>query len=117
MPVPSGIAKAQQAASPPPGVKNGDALGKPTPATEAKSSFSAPRAAPSIPPRPIVSRSGPKAGGGGFRAGSTVNHPKYGRGTVLRREGDGEDAKLTISFVGVGLKKIVEKFAGIKVEE
>jgi DNA helicase-2/ATP-dependent DNA helicase PcrA len=36
---------------------------------------------------------------------------------VLRREGDGEDAKLTISFPGYGLKKIVERFAGIKVDE
>jgi DNA helicase-2/ATP-dependent DNA helicase PcrA len=46
-----------------------------------------------------------------------VQHPKYGRGIVLRREGDGEDAKLTISFQGHGLKKIVEKFAGIRIEE
>jgi DNA helicase-2/ATP-dependent DNA helicase PcrA len=53
----------------------------------------------------------------GFHSGSVVRHPKYGRGTVLRREGDGEDAKLTISFPGYGLKKIVEKYAGIKVEE
>ena len=54
---------------------------------------------------------------GGFRAGAVVNHPKYGRGTILRREGDGDDAKLTISFPGYGLKKIVEKYAGIKVKE
>ncbi len=54
---------------------------------------------------------------GGFRAGAIVEHPKYGRGTILRREGDGDDAKLTISFPGYGLKKIVEKFAGIKVKE
>jgi DNA helicase II / ATP-dependent DNA helicase PcrA len=51
------------------------------------------------------------------RTGATVHHPKYGRGTVLRREGDGEDAKLTISFPGYGLKKIVEKYAGIKLDE
>jgi DNA helicase-2/ATP-dependent DNA helicase PcrA len=62
----------------------------------------------------------PSAGGRrspGFRAGVTVHHPKYGRGTVLRREGDGDDAKLTISFPGYGLKKIVEKYAGIKLDE
>jgi DNA helicase-2/ATP-dependent DNA helicase PcrA len=50
----------------------------------------------------------------GFRAGATIRHPKYGRGTVLRREGDGEDAKLTVSFPGYGLKKLVEKYAGIQ---
>jgi ATP-dependent DNA helicase UvrD/PcrA len=53
----------------------------------------------------------------GLRSGSVIRHPKYGRGTVLRREGDGEDAKLTISFPGYGLKKIVEKYAGIIVNE
>ena len=47
-----------------------------------------------------------------FGEGSSVNHPKYGRGTVVRKEGDGEDAKLTIMFPGHGLKKIIAKFAG-----
>ncbi|MBC7925113.1 MAG: UvrD-helicase domain-containing protein [Bryobacteraceae bacterium] len=50
----------------------------------------------------------------GIGPGSMVTHPKYGRGTVLRREGEGDDAKLTISFPGYGLKKIIEKFAGMK---
>jgi DNA helicase-2/ATP-dependent DNA helicase PcrA len=67
--------------------------------------------------RPAVHRSAPARTAVGFRAGAVIQHPKYGRGTVLRREGDGEDAKLTISFPGYGLKKIVEKFAGIKVDE
>ncbi len=49
----------------------------------------------------------------GIRSGSTVMHPKYGKGTVVRREGDGEDAKLIVSFSGYGLKKLIEKFAGI----
>jgi len=48
------------------------------------------------------------------RAGMTVVHPKYGAGTVLRREGEGEDAKITVSFPRYGLKKLVEKYAGLK---
>jgi len=52
----------------------------------------------------------------GLRAGSTIRHPKYGLGTVLRREGEGDDAKLTVSFQGYGLKKLVEKYAGIQEE-
>jgi DNA helicase-2/ATP-dependent DNA helicase PcrA len=44
--------------------------------------------------------------------GSSVNHPKYGRGTVVRKEGEGDDAKLTVMFPGHGLKKIIAKFAG-----
>jgi DNA helicase-2/ATP-dependent DNA helicase PcrA len=52
-----------------------------------------------------------------FGSGSTILHPKYGRGTVMKREGDGDDAKLTVSFPKYGLKKLIEKFAGIKVDE
>ncbi|HUJ49913.1 MAG TPA: hypothetical protein VLW25_06925, partial [Bryobacteraceae bacterium] len=52
----------------------------------------------------------------GLRAGATVRHPKYGLGTILRREGEGEDAKLTVSFQGYGLKKLIEKYAGIQEE-
>jgi DNA helicase-2/ATP-dependent DNA helicase PcrA len=51
-----------------------------------------------------------------FGAGSIIQHPKYGRGTVLRREGDGDDAKLTVNFPGHGLKKLIEKYAGIKTD-
>lgn len=48
------------------------------------------------------------------RTGSQVEHPKYGTGTIVRREGDGEDAKLTIHFQRYGLKKLIEKYAGLK---
>ncbi len=48
--------------------------------------------------------------------GSSIEHAKYGRGTVLRLEGTGEDTKLTVSFPGHGLKKLIAKYAGIKVE-
>jgi DNA helicase II / ATP-dependent DNA helicase PcrA len=47
--------------------------------------------------------------------GSTIEHSKYGRGTIVRLEGSGEDAKVTVSFPGHGLKKLVAKYAGIKV--
>lgn len=67
------------------------------------------------PPKPQPAASARPAARG-FRQGAVVEHPKYGRGTVIRREGDGEDAKLTIHFPGYGLKKIVEKYAGIKID-
>jgi DNA helicase-2/ATP-dependent DNA helicase PcrA len=50
----------------------------------------------------------------GMRAGMTVEHSKYGTGTVVRREGEGEDAKITVNFPRYGLKKLVEKYAGLK---
>ena len=51
---------------------------------------------------------------GEFTPGSYVKHSKYGRGLVLRREGAGESAKLTVSFPGYGQKKLVEKYAGLE---
>jgi DNA helicase-2/ATP-dependent DNA helicase PcrA len=68
-------------------------------------------------PAPAKPAARPASGAAGgsrkrFSAGTTIEHPKYGRGTILRREGDGEDAKLTISFPGHGLKKILERFLG-----
>ncbi len=50
----------------------------------------------------------------GFRPGQKVRHPKYGEGTVFRREGEGEDAKLTVQFPRFGLKKLVEKYAQLE---
>ncbi|HYO98878.1 MAG TPA: UvrD-helicase domain-containing protein [Pyrinomonadaceae bacterium] len=54
------------------------------------------------------------SGGGGFVPGTHVKHAKYGRGLVLRREGTGDAAKLTISFPGFGHKKLIEKYAGLE---
>src|SRR5215213_8376604 len=51
---------------------------------------------------------------GEITPGSYVKHSKYGRGLVLRREGAGESAKLTVSFPGYGQKKLVEKYAGLE---
>ncbi|HEU5232374.1 MAG TPA: UvrD-helicase domain-containing protein [Terriglobales bacterium] len=50
----------------------------------------------------------------GFRPGQRVRHPKYGEGTVYKREGDGDDAKITVQFPQAGLKKLVEKFAQLE---
>jgi DNA helicase II / ATP-dependent DNA helicase PcrA len=50
----------------------------------------------------------------GLRQGSRVRHPKYGEGTVFRREGDGDDAKITVQFQQHGVKKLVEKFAQLE---
>jgi len=50
----------------------------------------------------------------GFRPGQKVRHPKYGEGTVFRREGEGEEAKITVQFPRFGLKKLVEKYAQLE---
>ena len=46
--------------------------------------------------------------------GQRVRHAKYGEGTILMREGDGEDAKLTVMFSRHGMKKLMEKFANLQ---
>jgi DNA helicase-2/ATP-dependent DNA helicase PcrA len=48
------------------------------------------------------------------RTGTVVEHPKYGTGTIVRREGEGDDAKITVIFQRYGRKKLVEKYAGLK---
>ncbi len=50
----------------------------------------------------------------GLQKGSRVRHGKYGEGTVILREGDGEDAKLTVHFARFGVKKLIEKFAQLE---
>jgi DNA helicase-2/ATP-dependent DNA helicase PcrA len=50
-----------------------------------------------------------------IRPGIKVRHPLFGVGTVLRREGDGADFKVTVSFPGVGAKKLVARYAGLEV--
>jgi DNA helicase-2/ATP-dependent DNA helicase PcrA len=63
--------------------------------------------------RPQVPVEEPK-GKKGFRPGQKVKHPKYGEGTVYQREGEGEDAKITVQFPRFGLKKLVEKYAQLE---
>jgi DNA helicase-2/ATP-dependent DNA helicase PcrA len=62
--------------------------------------FSRPEPAPQAPPA-----------GRGLRKGDRVCHPKYGEGIIYQREGDGDDAKVTVQFHRFGLKKLVEKYA------
>jgi DNA helicase-2/ATP-dependent DNA helicase PcrA len=63
-----------------------------------------------IPKVPVEEPKGKK----GFRPGQRVRHPKYGEGTVYHREGEGEEAKITVQFPRFGLKKLVEKYAQLE---
>jgi DNA helicase-2/ATP-dependent DNA helicase PcrA len=53
-------------------------------------------------------------GAAGLKKGQRVRHSKYGEGTVLMREGEGQDAKLTVMFTRHGMKKLMEKFANLE---
>ena len=64
----------------------------------------------SVPKTPVEEPKGKK----GFKPGQKVKHPKYGEGTVYQREGEGEEAKITVQFPRFGLKKLVEKYAQLE---
>ncbi len=63
-----------------------------------------------VPKTPLEEPTGKR----GFRPGQKVRHPKYGEGTVYQREGEGEEAKITVQFPRFGLKKLVEKYAQLE---
>jgi hypothetical protein len=63
-------------------------------------------------PRPSMNIPAP-TGAANLKKNDRVRHSKYGEGTILMREGDGEDAKLTVLFSRHGMKKLMEKFANL----
>jgi len=52
----------------------------------------------------------------GFSVGVRVNHPMFGSGKVLGREGSGTSLKLTIQFTGYGTKRILPAYTQLKTE-
>ncbi len=67
-----------------------------------------PRQASSTPTRvPPRSSSNPLMG-------ARVRHSKYGVGTIIDIEGEGEDRKLTVSFRDYGPKKLIERYANLE---
>jgi DNA helicase-2/ATP-dependent DNA helicase PcrA len=67
--------------------------------------------------RPAAPAPGKRPGGksaGKWVMGTRVRHAKYGTGTILRTEGEGDDMKLTISFMSHGLKKMIAKYAELE---
>jgi DNA helicase-2/ATP-dependent DNA helicase PcrA len=69
-----------------------------------------PRPASSRPPMEIPA----PRGAANLKKNDRVRHSKYGEGTILMREGEGEDAKLTVLFSRHGMKKLMEKFANLQ---
>jgi DNA helicase-2/ATP-dependent DNA helicase PcrA len=49
-----------------------------------------------------------------LKVGTRVRHAKYGVGLIVKREGEDENAKLTINFPGYGHKKMIEKYAALE---
>jgi DNA helicase-2/ATP-dependent DNA helicase PcrA len=48
-----------------------------------------------------------------LRPGRRVRHPLFGVGTVLRSEGRDDGLKVTVSFPGLGPKRLLARYAGL----
>jgi DNA helicase-2/ATP-dependent DNA helicase PcrA len=62
-------------------------------------------------PASFVDRSAP---GDEYRVGCRVRHPVFGLGTILSREGSGEDLRLTVGFPGKGTRKLLARLANFQ---
>ncbi len=51
----------------------------------------------------------------GLKAGDNVAHQRFGNGTVTEVEGDADNRKATVIFEGLGEKKLVLKFAKMRI--
>jgi len=49
-----------------------------------------------------------------FKGGERVRHPRFGVGVVVAARGEGARAEVTVHFDGVGLKKLLVKYAGLE---
>ncbi len=50
----------------------------------------------------------------GYTLGQRVRHPKFGEGTIVNMEGDGEHSRLQIAFQGEGIKWLVAAYARLE---
>jgi DNA helicase-2/ATP-dependent DNA helicase PcrA len=65
-----------------------------------------------------AARSSPRASGRSTNndplIGARVRHSKYGLGTIIEIEGEGEERKFTVSFQDYGPKKLIERYANLQ---
>lgn len=49
-----------------------------------------------------------------FTSGARIFHEKYGSGRVLHVEDTGDDLKITVQFPGIGIKKMLQRYAKLR---
>ncbi len=64
-----------------------------------------------VPPRPMAT----DVPSDGLRKGVTIEHQRFGIGTVVKIEGTGENTKATVEFRNTGTKQLLLKFAKFKI--
>ncbi len=66
------------------------------------------------PPTPKPPRPAAAGDHAAFKGGERVRHPRFGVGVVVAARGEGARAEVTVHFDGVGLKKLLVKYAGLE---
>ena len=69
-------------------------------------------------PQRVTPKITPKSKAGSSSAlheGVIIEHPRFGVGRVVKAEGTGENAKVTVDFQNVGMKQLLLKFAKITI--
>ncbi len=68
---------------------------------------------PDIGPASGLSAAAPPPGDD-YRVGFRVSHPVFGQGTILSREGAGDDLRLIVGFPGKGTRKLLARLANFQ---
>ncbi|MGQ0698149.1 MAG: DNA helicase II [Panacagrimonas sp.] len=71
----------------------------------------------SVPARPLprsLVAGESSLGPGGFKLGQRVQHPKFGEGTILSFDGDGDRTQVEIKFRESGTKRLMLSFANLR---
>jgi len=66
------------------------------------------------PPRPAGGAGRVAAAGAGFGPGDKVCHPTFGLGVVVSSVDLDGDTQVTVAFVGAGVRKLLQSYAGLK---
>ena len=66
-------------------------------------------------PSPHTSDPSPLASDTTIREGATIEHQRFGIGTIIKLEGKGENLKATVQFRNAGMKQLLMKFAKFNV--
>ena len=65
--------------------------------------------------RAASSNAAPSSPASALKIGDTIEHQRFGKGTVTNIEGTGENQKATVQFEQTGTKQLLLKFAHFKI--
>jgi DNA helicase-2/ATP-dependent DNA helicase PcrA len=65
--------------------------------------------------RGFLSELSQKKGNGEFVSGAQIVHEKFGYGKILQVQNTGDDLKITVRFPGLGIKRLLQSYAKLKV--